>query len=451
MEIDRLTWTLILPWFPILLGVGIGGRLLGPSRGLFLGLISALFWTVLAQAALGPYVWVGPWTVAALVAGAVAIAAVGAWAGQQSGEIVLPAAARAASPGKSAKADDAAPEALLDNFAQTLRQFDEWLTEHGDDADPWPRFDEFLRGALHRLCGARHVKPYRVVTDAEELVPLHEPDPLTDVERPSSRSGVVADVIATGRSYLVAPNGGETASDMALAEGSGPGVWCFSIIEGRLCRGVVCVGRLGVDPSVHGPLLETVELLINQFWRTLTQTLAGRTARQNDPVSTLLIRPAFLRRAEHVIRDAVRCAEPVAVAVFAIEGLRELNDGGRWEHADELVHEISAVLKRKVRADDCLGRFDGSRFVVLLRRVDAELASLIVGQLLTRLRTLCTNEDRWGAGVCIRCGITGSGGRPVELGVLLKRALANCLIARRERIDSVSDLSPVPAAEGSVL
>ncbi len=40
--------TLLLPWFPIILAVGVGGRLLDRARGAGLGLLSTLFWILLS-------------------------------------------------------------------------------------------------------------------------------------------------------------------------------------------------------------------------------------------------------------------------------------------------------------------------------------------------------------------------------------------------------------------
>ena len=48
-----MTLALLLPWFPILLAVGVGGRLLGRSRGLFMGVLCALFWVMVIQSSVG--------------------------------------------------------------------------------------------------------------------------------------------------------------------------------------------------------------------------------------------------------------------------------------------------------------------------------------------------------------------------------------------------------------
>ncbi len=132
----------------------------------------------------------------------------------------------------------------------------------------------------------------------------------------------------------------------------------------------------------------------------------------------------------------------MACAVFALEGLREINDSGRWEVADDLVREVADTLRCKIRTDDRIGRFDGSRIVLLLRRVDSELASLIVSQIMARLSVLWADESREGVHVTIRCGVAGSGTDQVELRALISRALAQCRRARIENTSIASDLSP---------
>ncbi|MFQ5494298.1 MAG: hypothetical protein ACE5EX_02860, partial [Phycisphaerae bacterium] len=74
--------TLLLPWFPIILAVGVGGRLLGRQRGLGLGFLCALFWVVLVQASEGVGIWGNGWSFATMVAGAVAITLMGRWSGE---------------------------------------------------------------------------------------------------------------------------------------------------------------------------------------------------------------------------------------------------------------------------------------------------------------------------------------------------------------------------------
>jgi len=216
--------------------------------------------------------------------------------------------------------------------------------------------------------------------------------------------------------------------------------WCFAVRQGARRLGVVVVGQTGMEPARLRDFSQAMEKLINQFWCRVADAQHCRSAEQVDPVSALHTRPAFLRIAEDVLKSSFSQGEPVAVVVIAMEGLRELNDSGRWDVADDLIHEVSDVLRRKIRLDDRIGRFDGSRIVLLLRRVDSELASLIVKQMLSKISDVCVDETRWGTPLAVRCGITGSGTEQPSLRTLVSRALMQCRRARIEGLPIASDI-----------
>jgi len=463
---------LVLPWFPIILAVGVGGRLLDRTRGFGLGVLGALFWLLLVQVSAGVTIWGEPLMVVSLLAGVFTIVAMGGWAGESpldrgdmstsgSGETGRPAdlkatfnaicsplpnsgSARADTGGDASRITDGDGLALLDRISTMVEQFDDWLDAHRDASNPWGKFDEFIRTALYRCCRATHVKPYRVCGEGGGLKALREPDPFSEIEHVSSRKGIVGHVATTGRSYLAGDGTqGELLSQLA-DESEEPVAWCFAIRQGPRKIGTVVVGQLDLDPLRNRPLLHVAERLVAQFWCTLFETTHSRQAALDDPVSGTFNREGLLRVAEQSLQESYQLGEPVAVAVIALEGLRELNDSGRWEIADELVREVGHVLSRKIRMDDRLGRFDGSRFVLLIRRVDAELASLIVTQIMSQLRVLYDDIERWQTKVVARCGVVGSGTEKPTLRTLVSQALTQCRKARLENALVSSHLRVVP-------
>jgi len=440
--------SLILPWFPIILGVGVGGRLLDRTRGFALGVLCALFWILLVQASAGPDIWWDAWSIAGILAGAAAIVAMGGWAGEahfsppsRQTPAALPISTQAGRPRDE--------QTALDRLVRVMDRFDDWLETHRNESNPWPRFDEFIRTALYDGCGATHVRPYRLLSDTEELISLRDPSPWNEVRHLSARRGIVGHVVTTGRAYVAGDLGqGELVRKLA-EESDERAAWCFAVKHGTARLGAVVVGELTVSPHQNGALLHAMERLATRFWCELDEVNQSRAAALDDPVSHLYSREAFLRAAESSLQESYSQAEPVALGVIALEGLRELNDTGRWEIADELVGGLARSLRRKVRLDDCLGRFDGSRFVVLLRRVDSELASLIIGQIMSRLSAVCDDRARWRAAVRVRCGVVGSGTDQPELRALVARALAECRRAREEGTVVACDLGGVRLESGN--
>jgi diguanylate cyclase (GGDEF)-like protein len=452
---------LLLPWFPVLLSVGVGARLLGKARGLGLGILGAVYWLLLVHAAYGLQIWDGFAAAASIIAGCAAIIAIGAWSGEaaESEHRVpvtpaskAPGAARTSTPRTTHQARDthvSVENDLAGRITQILDQHQDWVDDHRYDANPWPHFDELLRSVLYRLCHATHVRPFRLVEGSEELIPLREWDPLTDAPRLSARKGIIGHVLTSGRSYREGDEQHGMLVDRLAEESEEQPVWCFAITHGRRKIGVVTVGALEFETQAQPNLLRAAERLANVLWSQVIELCHSRSATLQDPVSELLTLPAFLRAAERSLHDSYRQGEPVALAVITLEGLRQLNDTGRWELADEFVRGVSNLLKRKVRLDDQLGRFDGSRFILLLRRVDSELASLIIDQLMFRLTAVCEDRARWQVPIHVRCGVVGSGIEQPDLRTLLSEAIQRCHQARQNRAAIASDLLPASPNEGA--
>lgn len=440
---------LLLSWFPIILAIGMAGRLLDRSKALKLGAICAVFWVFLLHALYGGGIWDEVMRVLAVLAGASAIVAMGAW----SGEMAMTPAKRESGASQGSRPRETASShedaGGLTPVSAVLDQFNGWLEEHRNDLDPWPGFDEFIRTVLYQNCKATHVKPFRLFCDGDELLPLRETDPFSDVPRISARRGIVGHVISTARAYLDGDPLPDELRSKAAAESEESLAWCFPIMQGPRRIGVVTAGQLGIAPESGAAPLRSMERLISLFWGMLCETCRSRVAGMNDPVSKLYTREAFARVAEETLDESYRTGEPVALAVIALEQLRELSDTGRWELADDLVFEAGSLLRSRMRADDRLGRFDGSRFLVLLRRVDSELATLILEQILVRLETLVGDKSRWGAAIAVRCGVVESGMEKPDLRTLISEAVAQCHKARTEGKAICGEIYSTVAAVGA--
>lgn len=448
----------LLTWLPIVLSAGLGGRLLGRPRCLGLGVICGLFWIVLVPAAQGGAFWLSAWNVAGAVTGAAAIVALAAWSGSlpaSSPRLIGGAGHIGDSHGSHAHSSFASPpssearggDAGHMPVADVIEQYDAWLESHRNDPDPWPPFGEFIRNLVFEATSAGQVRLFRVLSENDELVPVREAHPFVDDDWPSAREGIVGHVATTGRSYLRGdPTQGELVDRLARQSGESP-AWCFAVSEGSRRVGIVVVGRFDRPPGTDRSRFRAIERLVAHFWTTLLEVCRSRSATTRDAMSGALTRDAFFAEAERLLADAYRAGEPCALAVIALEPLRQLNDTGRWDVADELVRLTSRTISDRMRSDDRLGRFDDSRFMFLLRRVDSPLASLIVEQLVARLLESAGDRNRWPVTPQLRCGLAGTGtGRP-QFSALLGRSLELCREARESDTSLVSDLRALePAA-----
>lgn len=440
---------LLFTWFPLLLGVGIGARLIGQARGFGLGALAALFWIVLVQAEGGVGLWRDPWQVSALAAGAFVLVMMGGWSGQNDARNSARSAENTTT-GEEAKRAAAEDVERWGRMGTAFEQFDDWLSRHAHERNPWPKFAEFVRGVLYECCQATHVKCFRFMQATEDLRDLDDAGGPASSISLSARS-VREQVFQTGQSFLagLVLTSEADLSDAALPlqagyerAGAKP-AWCFAIGRSGQRLGLVTAEQFGPGAPPRSYLM-AVEKLVESFWVHLLEVNLNRMAGDEDPVSGLLNRQAFLRSADAALRQCFDQGEPVALAVVGVQGLRQLNDAGRWELADELVQEIGRTLQSRARLDDRLGRFDGSRFIWLLRRVDGELARLILRHVMGRLEQVCSSEQ-WGVQAGAYCGLAGSGKGKADLRRLVTAALQLSQRARVEGTTLVSDQASSPA------
>ncbi len=429
---------LMLPWFPIILSAAVGARLAGPAKATWLGCTCALFWIIVAQTATGVPFWHDLTMLASMLAGSAAIVGMAHWAATadlQNADVAPPA-----------HENDADHD--VDVVEHAVARFDDWLERFRFTADPWPAFDEFIRDLLRSTCGATHTRPYRVLSEGEAITPLHSIERSEMDELPSARKGILGHVVTTGRAYYHTDKfQGELVRTLADAS-DGRLDWCFAVRQGTRTIGVVSVGQVA-DARPSRGRMRALERLVSQFWITLGEVCRSRIATSTDPASQLMTREAFFEEAQRITIESYEHGEPVAVAVIAVEGLRSLLDEGRWELADDVVREVSSTLRDRVRPDDLLGHFDDSRLLLLLRRVDSELATLIANQVVDRLTRTAAVSNVCDNLVSVRCGVAGSGTGTPTVRSITAAAVRLCQQARKNKQRVASDVAERPTAVGA--
>lgn len=424
-----------LHWFPIALGVGVAAGLAGSKRSRLISLAGAAYWLTLAISLSHGAIMRDVALFWSALGGAAVIGLIGMWVATPSRE--NPAATSTTTrPAATKLAGSPSAEAA----GALVGSFDEWLADNRSKPDPWPYFGEFVVSAIQSAVTGKHVRVYRLMSDNDQLHPLRQVE-LGEHDFPSSRTGIVGHVVTTGRSYYSGdPAQGELVQ--RLAADHDPCTWCFAIRKENRTIGIIRVGEFESPSSASPQMLKLIEGVITLCWITLAETCRGRLVGHVDPISGVLTQSAFMKTAVRSLQDSYSHGEPVAVVNINIEGMRRLHDHGEWDHANSLIHEVSSLLMQRIRQDDEIGVFDSSRFLILLRRVDSELATLIVSQLMEKLNVICADVRRWGCELTARCGVAGSGTHQPSLHALVTRATENSHKARETSVKIVSDLCP---------
>jgi len=422
---------LAFEWALMMIIAGVAGRWRGRFSASIVAACCAGFWLALCLVIQNEAGGLDRGSIGVLTAGTVAILVVAAWSGHRSGRAKQAALAE---PRRSAATGQTPFPSDIRRLGEALQRFDDWLERYRHDADPWPEFDEFLRSLLHENCRAARVKPYRILSEEDAPVPLRAAESAYTNEIIVTPRGVMSYVIRTGRSWRASNPACRADVPDAATTGHGPIAWAFPVQQAGRTIGVVTVGEL--PPAAEtGPLardlLDTLERLVSQCWIMLLEVCRSRASATTDPASGLLTLSAFTEAAEHVWHEARRRGEPLAVLVIAAEGLRTLEEGGRWTQAGLVISRAGNLLAQRCRSSDLLARFDESRFLMLLRRVDLDLAVLIASELLQKLFATTADVPNSQA-VRFRGGIAmGAGARP-DLGNLITQAVERCHRARRQ-------------------
>jgi diguanylate cyclase (GGDEF)-like protein len=113
-----------------------------------------------------------------------------------------------------------------------------------------------------------------------------------------------------------------------------------------------------------------------------------------DPLTGLLTRPAFRRRAEQEMARAARTSSPLSLVVIDLDEFKAVNDTYGHARGDDLLASTARSWRRAIRPDDALGRHGGDEFVLLL----PSTGSAGVATVLDRMRA-ADPAGRWSTGV----------------------------------------------------
>ena len=92
-----------------------------------------------------------------------------------------------------------------------------------------------------------------------------------------------------------------------------------------------------------------------------------------DSLTSVLNRRAFLREVSKALALAVRHDAPSALIFFDLNGFKAINDNYGHAAGDAALNHVSSLLMAHVRETDSVGRLGGDEFGVVLSLTFAEL------------------------------------------------------------------------------
>ncbi|MDN5331187.1 MAG: two-component system, cell cycle response regulator [Tepidanaerobacteraceae bacterium] len=93
---------------------------------------------------------------------------------------------------------------------------------------------------------------------------------------------------------------------------------------------------------------------------------------ERDPLTGLYNRLAIEKTLSKMWLSAQETKTPLTLAMIDLDNFKEVNDTYGHMVGDELLQEISSVIRKSLRDGDIVMRFGGEEFIVLLPKTDGE-------------------------------------------------------------------------------
>lgn len=173
-----------------------------------------------------------------------------------------------------------------------------------------------------------------------------------------------------------------------------PGSWEYkSVITAPIFVGDRLFGLLNLDSAVSDTYDAHDVEIVERF---RTQIEVGLLARERytanikryqvDALTGLLTRRYFEDLFKLSLERALRHHEEFVVALFDMDGLKQVNDTFGHLAGDQLLLSVAQVLQASCRTSDIMGRFGGDEFMAIYHRTDAAAMERALAGIRTKLR-----------------------------------------------------------------
>jgi diguanylate cyclase (GGDEF)-like protein len=163
-----------------------------------------------------------------------------------------------------------------------------------------------------------------------------------------------------------------------------------------------------LTPAVRAAIAALViemDELKSEIGRLRARLMEAEAAADQDPLTLVKNRRAFLREMRRVAAFAQRHGAPASLVYFDLDDLKGVND--RFGHAagDAALRAVADRLSANVRESDVVGRMGGDEFAVLLIQADLPAAEAKAEALARAVETEPVSCGDWMSPVHVSWGV----------------------------------------------
>ncbi|MBN1417759.1 MAG: GGDEF domain-containing protein, partial [Planctomycetes bacterium] len=157
--------------------------------------------------------------------------------------------------------------------------------------------------------------------------------------------------------------------------------------------------------------------------------LYERIRRQSirDPLTDAFNRHHFEERLETEVGRSARSGRPLSLVFIDVDGFKALNDTYGHGQGDDVLRGIASLLLASTRDEDCVCRYGGDEFVVLLPEADCAAAEAKADEFregIERMSFPNALDPDASVRVTVSCGVACSSGSSGDADLLTAADLA---------------------------
>ena len=144
----------------------------------------------------------------------------------------------------------------------------------------------------------------------------------------------------------------------------------------------------------------------------LSETMSELTELASvDTLTRTSTRRYFIQSASIEFARAKRHGHPLSFIILDLDFFKNINDEYGHLAGDEMLKEIAAICKSKIRSIDLLGRFGGEEFILLLPETDLENALFVAERIRKSIEKNEFKYENLTMSMTVSLGVTG--GNPI--------------------------------------
>ena len=164
--------------------------------------------------------------------------------------------------------------------------------------------------------------------------------------------------------------------------------------------------------------------------RNLTRKLSWQA--NHDALTGLFNRRKFAEQINFAIKDAQKNGYNHVVCYLDLDRFKAVNDSCGHAAGDELLIQITKIIKQEIRSSDVFARLGGDEFGILLHQCTPEAAQIIADQFRQTIQDFCFIWEDRVLRIGVSIGVVALDSKTKDLDTILELADAACYSAKQQ-------------------